>query len=359
MRTLLNGILLATAIGVLQGIPDISVAASGNGYSLVEYQASAEEDFLCNLQPVPGAQAMWIIEAGAHRLGRVDLANGTIEKNVLPGVTPEYLSGVDPRVSPCDMLIDPFDRLWFNYQSQNAVGYLNQSPPHQFQLIKFDTPRSVPMSMQLGTDGMIYVTLTAANKFAQIDPSTGALIEFQVPTEGSGIIGGSGSPDGKGHWFVLRESNQLLFFDYATQAIETIDVPTPNSAPFVIRAYEDGLWFTMFGASSIGHMDYATRTFTRIPLASEDARPIGIIEGKDGFLYSNLMGSNSIARIDRTAKQAIHEFPLVSGTSYPTEVKLGPDGAIWVTQANTGKLARLWMTSFGRDPGFPQQGEKY
>nr|WP_160103001.1 hypothetical protein [Rhodococcus sp. T7] len=246
--------------------------------------------------------------------------------------------------------------LWFNHQMANSVGYIETQAPYRMHEIPLPVPASIPMSLQAGGDGKIYATLTAADKIAQIDPQTHQVRIFDVPSKASMIIGGAAGPD-NAHWFVEITGNKLLRLDYATGDIREVDIPTPASAPFVIRSYDDGLWFTMMTANAIGHYDIKTGTFSTVPIPTPMSAPIGITLGKDGYLYVDESVADKIARIDRKTMQVVDEYPYLTKMTWPDEIKTGPDGAIWSPNFTAGKLTRLWVDSFGTDPGFPQTHE--
>lgn len=334
---------------------------------LDEIQLGEKKDGVCNVHTTDQVNApdhgtvLWFIEAGTKRIGRLDLTNGEVQKFDMPAVTPvDYttdslnsLPGNDSVHGPCDLITTPDGMLWFNYQAANAIGYMETKPPYTMKLLTLPTPKSLPMALQLGADGNIYVEQTAVNKIARIDPKTRKIKEFALPDATGSVIGGAGSKADNAHWFITMRTNKLVRFDYATHAIEEYQIPTPNAAPFVVRAYDDGVWFTMYGANAIGHFDPATKQLTEIPVPTPNSAPVGIIIGADGDLYSDLGGTDKIARISRKTRTIIAEYPMPTKKAWPDEIKQGPDGAIWVPQYFSGKIARLWLSSFGEDPGFP------
>jgi virginiamycin B lyase len=311
----------------------------------------------CNVQAAPDG-SQWFIEHGARRLGRIDLHTGVIVTVDLPNVTvvphlpvAVQLPGAFP-IGPCDMTVPGDGNLWFNDQYNNAVGYLSLRPPYVVHEIVLPTPYSVPMSMATGADGNIYVTQTASNQIAEINPQTHAVSEISVPTPVSGIIGGVAGQDGA-HWFVEIAANKLLRLDYRTHAIREYTVPVPAALPFVVRSYGGQIWFTESGADAIGHFDPATGRFSAVSLPTPASVPIGVTRGVDGFLYTDESVGNKIARIDPVAMKVVAEYPVPTPGAFPDEMKTGPDGAIWAPEFLAGKLVRLWLPAFGTDPGVP------
>ncbi len=348
--------------------------AAAKDITVDEIPLGVRADGVCNvhttdpaLDPEHGKdKVLWFIEAGAKRIGRIDLVTGEVTRFDMPKVTPvgyttdslDSLPGNDSVHGPCDLIVTKDGTLWFNYQAANAIGTMETKAPYTIKLLDIPTPKSLPMAMQLGADGNIYVELTAVDKIARINPVTRQIDEFALPGTGNSPIGGTGSAKDGAHWIINMRSNQLVRFDYKTQAMETYAIPTANAQPFVIRAYDDGLWFTMYGANAIGHFDTVTKTFTEIPVPTPNSAPVGIIMGPDGDLYSDLGGTDKIARIDRKTRRIVAEYPLPTKKVWPDEIKQGPDGAIWVPQYFGGTIARLWLSSFGKDPGYPQKPKK-
>lgn len=344
-----------------------SHAAEINHVRIDEIRTGAKEDVICNFHPIDhiatpdNGTDLWFVESKTMRLGRIDLRTGAITKFDLPPVTPvdytndslDALPGDDRRHGPCELVLDGDGKLWFNYQAANSIGYILTKEPHTIKLVKMPVEKSLPMAMQMGGDGKIYVQLTAVDKFLSIDPKTEKIEVFSLPEKHAGIIGGAADRSGKAHWFILMNSNKLVRFDYKTKKMDFVQIPNAKAAPFVIRSYDDGLWFTMFGASALGHYDPTTKEFTEVPFSTPDSQPVGVVIGKDGFLYSDLANADKIARIDRSTRSVVAEYPMITPKTWPDEIKQGPDGAIWVPQYLGGKATRLWLDSFGKDPGFP------
>lgn len=351
-------IAVALAVPIVLGVPGTASAEDANFY-FHEYVVSDPSSQPCNVTDTPDG-ALWVNLHQANQLARLDPITGEVAKFTLQGKTP--IPGIGeigplpgppiPSIGTCDMAYGSDGNLWFNHQVANTVGYIETQYPYRMREFQLPTPASIPMSLQAGADGKIYVTSTGANKFVQIDTKTYEMREFVVPTPGAAIIGGTAGPDGA-HWFVEITANKLLRFDYATGEMREFPVPTPVSLPFVIRSYDDGLWFTSTGANAIGHFDTNTSQFSQVPLPTPLAAPIGLTLGKDGDIYTDESVGDKIARIDRTTKTVVAEYPYPARFTFPDEIKTGPDGAIWSPNFLTGKVTRLWVGSFGEDPGFP------
>ena len=96
-------------------------------------------------------------------------------------------------------------------------------------------------------DGNVWFT-ESDNKIGVINPTTGAISEFVVPTPGAITAG----PDGN-LWFTEEGANKIGMINPTTHAITGFSIPSPNSAPTGLTTGPDGnLWFTEFSFSKIG-----------------------------------------------------------------------------------------------------------
>ncbi len=350
--------LLAVPVVVATAATGASAEPGDESWRIQEIQTSMPlVDQPCNVEPGPDG-AMWFIEHGANRIGRIDLESGDIKKFDLPTkINLPYVGDVLPTPSPfsqgpCDINFADDGNLWFNHQLANQVGFMKPEPPYDMTMIDLPTPASIPMSLDRGADNAVYATLTGANKIARIDLETHKVTEFDVPTPVSGIIGGFAGNDGH-HWFVEIVASKLLKFNYKTHEMTEYPLPSKLGTPFVVRVFDDGVWFTQSATGSIGHFDPKTEKFTTITIPTAVSFPVGLDLGADGDIYTDLGLGDKIARIDRKTKKVIKEYPIPTKVTFADEIKRGPDNAIYVTEFFSGKIARLWVDSFGKDPGFP------
>ena len=74
-------------------------------------------------------------------------------------------------------------------------------------------------------------------------------------------------------------------------------------------------------------------------MADKGARPSGITAGPDGALWLTFAHSGQIARL--TIQGELKEYPLDSPTCRPTVVTSGPDGALWFTRFQDHQIGRI------------------
>ncbi|MFJ9390508.1 DUF6923 family protein [Nocardioides sp. NPDC101246] len=330
-------------------------AEDGDGYHFDEIKVSDTTDLICNQKGGPDGD-MWFVEEGATRIGHLDLETGDVKKFPLPPmVTVPFLGDIafpsTLAVGPCDLAFDEDDKLWFNFQQKNVVGYLETSPPYEIKTFPLP-PASVPMSIAEGADGYMYSTLLGQNKIAKINPTTGHIDYISVPTPASGIIGGTAGKDGY-HYFVEWFGNKVLRLDYETGEMREYPIPSPASLPIVIRWIDGALWFTEMTSGKIARFDPTTGEIEEIPVPNRLGVPISLTEGKDGDIYFDNSVGDTIGRLDPQTRTIVADYPIPRKITFPEEITTGPDGALWFPQTLSGHLGRLWVDSFGTDPGAP------
>jgi len=353
-RWLTAALLCATPVLVALGGPN-SAVADGPGHHFDEIPVSSPTDIVCNQKSAPDG-SLWFVEEGSTRLGRLDMETGEVRKFDMPGISMPLVEPVLPypstlAIGPCDLAFDHQGRLWFNFQQANVLGYIETQEPYRMRTLAL-TPGAIPMSLALGQDGNIYATLTGSNQIARVDPRTGGITYYPVPTPASGIIGGAAGHDGA-HWFVEMTADKVLRFDYATHQMREYRLPSVGSGPIVIRWIQGALWFTEMTAGRIGRLDPSTGQITEVSLPNPASVPISLTEGADGDIYSDEAAADKIARIDPHTMTVVAEYSIPTQATFPEEITTGPDGAIWFPESLAGNLGRLWVDSFGVDPGPP------
>ena len=163
---------------------------------------------------------------------------------------------------------------------------------------------------------------------------------------------------------------------------------TTEEGPNAIAAGSDGnLWFTEYTASKVGRMT-PSGTATYFPLPTGFENPEGIAAGPDGALWYTALNPPAVVRIATDGAQqsfplpkkstrarsrpgptarsgsragdeigrittggAIESFPLPQGVGL-FGLTPGPDGNVWFTEANVGRIGRITtppnVTTIGR-----------
>jgi virginiamycin B lyase len=226
--------------------------------------------------------------------------------------------------------------MWFTERFTNKVGSVdNVGRVTEYTI---PTPNSTPQAI-LVADGAVWFTEQAGNKIGRLDPATGAMLEYPVPTAGAAPLGLALGPDGA-LWFTERNAAKIgrmttngSFTEYPLAA--------GSSPQRIVAAADDALWFTELGANKLGRITTGG-TLTEFPLAGG---PVGIaVEPSDSAVWVVEFNGNKIARValDGTVTD---EFAIPSPSSAALQIAAGSGRTLWFSESflsPTGnKIAKL------------------
>ena len=213
---------------------------------------------------------------------------------------------------------------------------------NQSAVTEYDVPtaKSLPESIQLGSDGALWFTETEGNKIGRIT-TAGAVTEYPVGgTYQTGspwaiIVG----PDGA-MWFTETLGSKIGRITTAGVITKERATPTPNSGPRRIIVGPDGaMWFTEYSGNNIGRITTAG-VITEYPIPTPNSTPAGIASGSDGALWFTENGGNQIVRMT-TDGVFTNQYPVPMPDSVLAQSVLGPDGNVWITENWNNKLGRI------------------
>ena len=99
---------------------------------------------------------------------------------------------------------------------------------------------------------------------------------------------------------------------------------------------------TLAAAVLGGATGLSAQSFVEFPLPTAAAGPRAIVAGPDGNLWFTESDAGKIGRI--TPDGSVVEYPLPSAAAEPWRIAAGPDGALWFTNRNSGSIGRVTTT---------------
>jgi virginiamycin B lyase len=297
-----------------------------------------------------------------NKIGRIT-TGGVITEFAIP----------TPNSAPQCIVAGPDGNLWFVEGDGNKIGRITTSGA----ITEFaNSPGGWPQCLTVGPDGNIWFAdqgpigggaLSGNGSIGRITMS-GVITKFSVPTPNSEPSFITTGPDGA-LWYTYGNDQNIGInkIGRITTAgvVSEFSIPTPSSAPGGIVSGPDGaLWFTEVGASKIGRIT-TSGTITEYPLPAGTA-PLLIVAGPDGALWFTetgvwmdgafVGGGQKIGRI--TTSGVTSDFSIPTPTSRPLGIVVGPDSAIWFTEAEGNKIGRLLVQSaqtisFNAPPNLP------
>jgi virginiamycin B lyase len=224
---------------------------------------------------------MWFTENSAGKIGRVDAHTNAITEFVLPGVK-------DPHTPA----MGPDGTLWLTASNGNSVTHLD---PKSGEIKTFPLPTSgaSPSTILLGPDGAMWFCESATNKLGRLDPATGAIMEFAIPDEQARprriAIAGQAI-------YFAENSGHLGRFTIDKKTFQSW--PSPSGAasqPYGITADQTGkIWYYEAGANQLVRFDPANEKFDLFPMLSQKSNVMAMTrdaQGASGWRWEELTKS--------------------------------------------------------------------
>ena len=246
---------------------------------------------------------IWFAETLGNRIGRIT-PEGTITEFAVPTANSR----------PTAVAAGPDGNVWFTERSTGSIpGRVGRITPDGAITEYSLASTGHPLVITAGPDGAMWFTESPGNRIGRIEPATGAVIEFTVPTFQSAPWEITDGPDGN-LWFTELNANKIARIT-PEGAISEFAVPTPGSGPNTIRRGPDPnaakdcsfqrdtlgaeafgsryesfggcvsklattktLWFTEQNANRIAQIT-TDGTIFEFPLPTTDSQPGGIVEG--------------------------------------------------------------------------------
>lgn len=304
--------------------------------------------------------ALWFTESTGNKIGRITTA-GAVTEYLIPTTT----TLVDRSSHPQCIVAGPDGAMWFVEGDGNKIGRITMAG------VITEYPNFTggwPQCLTVGPDGALWIAdqgpkgggATTGDGWIGRMTTAGVLTRFPLPrrnVQANFIAAGSDNA----LWFGT-DGNTIGRITTAGVVTE-FTLPTPNTVVFGITAGPDGaLWFAEPVANKIGRITTAG-VITEFALPTAGSGPLWIVTGPDGALWfteaapvptanNNLVFTgNKIGRI--TTSGAITEFTLPTAGSGPAIITVGPDGALWFTEATANKIGRLTLPPTPPNPSQP------
>ncbi len=212
-----------------------------------------------------------------------------------------------------------------------------------------------PHDPAVGPDGSLWFTEQMANKLGRLDPKTGEIKEYPLPSDkNAGPHGLVADKDGN-IWFTANFGGYIGKLDPRSGQVTQFKMPVekaddPHTAVFDARGI---LWFTVQGGNMVGRLDPKTGKFDMKEVPTESALPYGIQINSKGVPIFCELGTNKMGSIEPQT-MAIKEYTLPEGVR-PRRLAIAADDTVYFTDFKSGHLGTL-NTSNGSVKLFPSPG---
>jgi len=186
-------------------------------------------------------------------------------------------------------------------------------------------------------NGKLYFVELTGDRMSELDPATGKIERWKVPTEGGGMH--SVWPDSKGNfWYTyFAAAGKIARFDSKTKMTKEYPVEKSLSGYGIIADKKDRVWAVSLNTPVVLGYDPTTDRFKEYKI-SVPARRVTV--DQNGMIWVCEYFGNKIASIDpESGKVTEYDLPLKYGNPYD----LWPDaeGNIWVENAVYNSLVKF------------------
>ena len=278
----------------------------------------------------------WVSEGGYGVIGRYDPNSYTYSRFPLPG----------GKSSATAIAVDGQDRVWVSDGRNNR---LVQFDPRTETFTSYNLPvppggRANANVIRFHPNGTVWMTIISANRIMRLDPAMKKVDTWLVP---AGVAaktnvnpyGMAIAPNGM-IWFAERRSDKVAQIEPRTGEITEYDIPTKGAVLRRMAADVDGnLWFGEFGGvGKLAMIDYRTAEITEYSLPTKYSGGYSVdVDRTRNLIWVNEMMADQIARFDPRTKTFV-EYHIPSHYSSVRRIAVDPS-----------RPSRVWYTAFYLD----------
>jgi len=188
-------------------------------------------------------------------------------------------------------------------------------------------------------DGSIWWAGQFANLIGRIDPRTGEIKEYTLPTN---AMPHTVEIDAKGNvWYTGNKNGTVGYLDPRTGKITEFKMPDPKAKdPHTLVFDRNGIaWFTLQVSSMVGRLNPKTGEIRLATMTQPNSRPYGIKIDAEGNPWFACNGRPCLVKVNpETMQLAEVKLPL-PGTTV-RRLDIAGDGIIWYVNSSMGRLGR-------------------
>jgi virginiamycin B lyase len=197
-----------------------------------------------------------------------------------------------------------------------------------------------PHDPAVGADGALWFTEQMVNKIGRLDPKTGEIKEYTLPSDkNAGPHGLMADRDGN-IWFTANFGGYIGKLDPRTGHVDEFKTGEKADDPHTLVFDNNGIiWFTVQGGNMVGRLDPKTGKINLKEVPTESALPYGIQINSKGIPVFCELGTHKMASIDPQT-MAIKEYNLPD-EARPRRLAIAADDTVYFTDFKSGHLGIL------------------
>jgi len=279
--------------------------------------------------------SFWFVEYNIGKIGELSPSSGTIREFNIN----------ETGATPASLAIEASGDIWFTDQKIPSVWVFHPSSA-TFHRYVTNVPNSTPVFVIADPSNRIWFTDTTANYVGNLDPLTGVIVPYHLPTSNSGPAELAVENGTSYLWISESFTNKIARFDAASHSFQEYAPSFSLLSPVGISVDKNGnVWTSEHGGSSIAELIPSNSTFRKYPTSQPTnlkiTAPATIALDKFGRIWFVEHFSNKVGRLDpRTG--VMNEFVIpTSGLAYSLLNALDSNGNFWFTEYTANRIGMI------------------
>ncbi len=201
----------------------------------------------------------------------------------------------------------------------------------------------MPTAIAPGPDGTVWFSIDLSDRIGRLRDGRIDLL----PTGIKAIepVGLAAAPDGSA-WFTDNAAHAVSRVAVSGEVTRVpLDTPSVRLGRLAVGA-NGSVWFAEETGYSISEI--RDGKLIRHYYNSPRGKPYGVAVAPDGTAWASLQSGDQIVRVGTDG--AVKAFDLPNAASVPSDVAVGPDGAVWFLEYRTSAIGRLVAGAFQEFP---------
>ena len=296
---------------------------------------------------------VWFTEYYDGRIGRLDPRTGAIREFPLPFNT-----------GPWALIRGPRGSFWFTERDSNAIGSIGADGTIRHYPIAAPSgvpgAQAHPVGLTAAPDGTLWFAETGFGSVGSMSPAGKFRVFYLHDYSQGSPVNVATAPDGS-IWYVTGEDAVGRLFD----TVRPIRFPAVPQSPLLLASSaatydwsglafgEDGtLWVAAGQLPAIDQLP-AGGPPRRFFLPGRPSKPVAIVASGTSLWIAQPFGE-AIAR--RAADGHVEEYPLPTADAGPSSLAAAPDGSVYFTEQQAGKVGRIDTSGDIQEFALPDAG---
>ncbi len=263
----------------------------------------------------------------------------------------------EPTRMPHDVIVTPDGTVWYNSFAEQILGRLD---PATGRVREYTVPTLKPnaplgsLALRPDAEGQVWLGLAYQAGVARFNPRTERFRMYPLPapqnqdhTQTTEVEPRHMHVDGK-VWIEDSGTYSIYRMDVVSGAIEVFQpfpIPSPNIYD-ITTDEQNNVYFTVFGRGDIGRVDAATGQIRIWPTPTPNSSPRrGSLDAQGRFWFGEF-AANKIGMFD-TRTESFREYDPPTPYSFPYDAVADRNGEVWTGNMMTDRILRLNPTTGG------------